>query len=144
MIHFIIFNRQKGFTLIETLVSVFLLSFIIIAFMLSHTQSHISTNVTQHRAIAVHLAQQRLEALKRLDQPGNDRNSNNWTSEIGSFVINKDGIRYTVTTSFIPNAELPNNIQTNDNLVPIRVTVSWNEFNNDSYSIFIDTIYIPY
>lgn len=140
------FFKENGITLIETLIALLIIGFTIVAFMLTHNQSHRTVDATQRRSTAIYLAQQQLEALKRMDGTPNTRNSPAWLAIFGTSIPNNvNGIFYTTTTALIPGAELSNPIiQTNPNLIPIRVTVSWNEPTAAGpvpTSISIDNIY---
>lgn len=140
--------KENGLTLIETLIALLIIGFAIVAFMVTHTHSHRTVGATQRHSVAIHLVQQQLEALKRMDGSANNRNTPAWSAIFANPPItnNVNGIRYNTTTALIPAAELPASIQANVNLIPIRVTVNWNEptvAGPVPKSISIDNFYYP-
>lgn len=139
-----ILSSEKGFSMIEVTISIFLISIIIVACML-FTGTSLKTSATNRmKNNAIRLAQQTIEDLKQYDQLGFDRNSDIWNDKSPKCVLTEDSvsidnIQYTVKKRLIPNSTLNPNI--NDvNYIPIRITVEWNY--NGTHQITVDTCLI--
>lgn len=142
-------KRESGVSLVETLIAILFIGFVLVAFMITQSQSHRTVSATQRRSVAVHLAREQLESLKRMDGSGRNRNDPGWTQILSNSPINTpiNGVNYTTTTSLIPASELPATIQNNAWIIPIRVTVSWPEPGGPAgpviTNVSIDTFYHP-
>jgi prepilin-type N-terminal cleavage/methylation domain-containing protein len=135
-------SSEKGFSMIEVAISVFLISIVIVSCMLFTGTSLKTSSTNRMKNNAIRLAQQTIENLKRYDQLNFNRNSLNTIP--GIFVKQNsppiDGITYTVETEIIDSNELDSSIRNDNNYIPIRVTVSWNYLGN--HQISVDTFLI--
>lgn len=122
-------KKENGVSLIEALIALFIIGIALVALMFTHSQSHRAVNATQRHSVAVHLAQQQLEALKRMDRSSRNRNDLRWLQILADPPINNtvNGVLYTTTTALIPASQLPAIVQANINIIPIRVTIRWPE-----------------
>ena len=142
-------KKDSGVSLIETLIALLIIGFVLVAFMVTQSQSHRTVSATQRRSVAVHLAKEQLESLKRMDGSGIDRNDDGWGLILSNppIITSTNGVVYTTTTTLIPAAELPNAIQNNVRIIPIRVTVNWPEPGGPAgpviKNVSIDTFYHP-
>lgn len=123
MIH----SSEKGFSMIEIVISVFLIGIVIVSVMLFSGTSLKTSTTNRMKNNAIRLAQQTIENLKQFDQQGFDRNTVRTIPGIFGTQTPPpiDGVTYTVTTQIITNNLNPNIIN-NNNYIPIRITVSWN------------------
>lgn len=69
---FRLFRGQRGFTLIETLLAVLILSFIGVAFLSGLTTTSKSTALYQQRVTALNLAQSQMERIKASSYSGDN------------------------------------------------------------------------
>ncbi|MGE5604280.1 MAG: type IV pilus modification PilV family protein [Bacteroidota bacterium] len=142
-------KRESGISLVETLIAFLIIGFVLVAFMGTQSQSHRTVSATQRRSVAVHLAREQLESLKRMDGSSQNRNDPGWIQILSNptRITPINGVVYTTTTTLIPAIELPVAIQNNVRIIPIRVTVSWPEPEGPAgpviTNISIDTFYHP-
>lgn len=142
-------KRDSGVSLIETLIALLIIGFVLVAFMVTQSQSHRTVSATQRRSVAVHLAREQLESLKRMDGSAINLNDDGWTQILSAppNITSINEVVYTTTTTLIPVGELPNAIQSNVGIIPIRVTVSWPEPGGPAgpviTNVSIDTFYHP-
>lgn len=130
-------SSEKGFSMIEVTISVFLISIVIVSCMLFTRTSLKTSSTNRMKNNAIRLVQQTIESLKRYDQQDFNRNSLSAIPGILGTQISPpiDGITYTINTRIIDNNELDPNISNNNNYIPIRVTVSWNYLGNNQISV---------
>lgn len=123
MIH----SSEKGFSMIEVTISVFLISIVIVSCILFTGTSLKTSSTNRMKNNAIRLAQQTIENLKQYDQLNYDRNSLPIIPGVFGTQIHPpiDGITYTVNAQIINNNDLNLNIINNNNYIPIRITVSW-------------------
>lgn len=118
---------EKGFTLIEIIISILLISIVFVGSMLSYGTSMKTSFTNKAKNNAIRLAQQAIEDLKQYDQLNYDRNSlKSIPGVLGKRTPPSiDGITYTVNTEIINKTNLNSNIRNNNNYIPIRITVTW-------------------
>lgn len=122
-------SSEKGFSMIEVTIAIFLFGFLFVACMLSYGTSMGTSSANKARNNAIRLAQQAVEELKQFDQMDLTRQSAIWTNENGPlrpFRLEIDGIEYRVTRNLIQNQSLNQNIRNDNNYIPVRITVNWN------------------
>lgn len=141
-------TSQKGFSLLELLISMTIIGLLMVAVLRGFGQSIASTGKLRYSTVAMNLARERLEFLKQYENRaranfiGYHRDSNVWTDGSPS-TRTQNGKTFTVTTSLISNSELQpayRNSASTKYVVPVRVTVSWTE-NSATRSVDLETFY---
>lgn len=140
MIH----SSEKGFSMIEVTISVFLIGIVFVGTMLSYGTSMKTSFANKAKNNAIRLAQQTIEDLKQFDQLDYDRNSDIWDKKSSKYVLTDkevkiDNIRYTVKKALI-TSNLNSDI--NNNYIPICITIEWNY--QGPYQIVVDTCLIKW
>jgi len=137
---------EKGFSMIEVTISVFLIGIVFVGAMLSYGTSMKTSFANKAKNNAIRLAQQTIEDLKQYDQQKYDKNSDIWNKNSPKYVLTDQNVRidnvlYTVKKMLIDTNNLNLNINS-DNYIPIRVTVQWAY--QGSYQIVVDTSLIKW
>lgn len=137
-------GRERGLTLIETLVAVLIFSIAMLAVSSAFKLLSSVPSQSKERVTAVYLAKEQLELLKRFDESGNDRTA--FAAKIGndkeikpSYSREINNITYKVTTSLITNqtSSATVNFKSSD-IVPVRVIVYW-DFMGRANSLSLET-----
>lgn len=124
-------KKEHGFTFVEILFALAVIGIAFLAVSYAMQNSYAVTWKTQERAVAVNLAREQLELLKRFD------NSKKDPVLEASVEKTVDGIKYKIETSKLSGSGIFNS----SNVIPIRVKVSWKS-RNQNFSFNIDTCYI--
>lgn len=137
---------EKGFSMIEVTISVFLIGIVFVGTMLSYGTSMKTSFANKAKNNAIRLAQQTIEDLKQYDQQKYDRNSDIWNKNSPKYVLTDqnvkiDNILYTVKKMLIDTNNLNSNISS-DNYIPIRITVEWTY--QGPYKIVVNTCLIKW
>lgn len=130
-------KKQNGFSLIEVIIALIFISLIFVGILRAYNNTIGSSAELKAHAIAINLARQRIEDLKKYDGMGLNRNNDVW-KEDDTLTNTINGITYTTTTSILTTdaASLFNDNQ----YIPIRVVVSW-QFRGKDKSVTMDTCY---
>lgn len=123
--------NEKGFTLVEVLISVAIVGIAFVAIMLSFSQSYKVTWQSEERAVANNFAKEQLEVLKRYDNSGVN------LSIPSPYTRYYKDITYTVTTETVAGIGIFNS----SNSTPVKVTVSWNSHGQD-FSVVMESCYM--
>lgn len=141
------YKSEFGLTIIESLIAILIFGIIASSLLLINRQSFIITSDSRMRNIAINLARERIESLKHLDRNNSinilTRNSPTWNDINGSTenrVIN--GVGFNIRTT-IENTNNSDNLFKNNSIVPIRVTVQWNN-RGATGQVFFDTFFTQY
>jgi prepilin-type N-terminal cleavage/methylation domain-containing protein len=131
-------KNNSGVTLIEILVAIALIGLVFVGYLMFYGTSTSASYETKQRYAALNLARQQVERCKALEGKGISRST---VSLPAAYDQPVNGISYRITTTFIPNSELPAEVSGDSNYCPIRVTVSWT-VKNDPKTITLDSYII--
>jgi Tfp pilus assembly protein PilV len=133
-------RNEQGLTLVEIILTILIFSMAFVAILLGLRESFVVSWQSHEKMIAVNLARQQLEKLKRYDDAGYSRNSEVWKDiEDENNSYSENGINYAIETKRITN---PSSwIGSATDIIPIRVTVSWRSHQKD-FSVAMETCYI--
>jgi len=121
-------NKQHGFSLVEVIISITLITMVILAFNQLAIFSFRNWENAENRTVAYNLIQSRIEELHNL-RDGNISNADPaviWYSNIVSATTSTPvgGKTYTITTAISP---LTVSFTSNDSKRKVVVTVTWTE-----------------
>jgi prepilin-type N-terminal cleavage/methylation domain-containing protein len=119
--------NDRGFSLIEVLVSVALLSFLAVGVLTMTTMNINSNSFAQHHSKAVQLAESGLEEMRRVD----------YTTQLGSCdgVVNNYG-----SIPNYPDFRRTFNVTYGADISTLRVTVTWRVMGTDSVPLVMTTL----
>lgn len=138
---------QNGFSLIEVVIALIILSVVIVGLSRSFRDLSVASNATRAHTVALNLARQRIEFLKQFEtSPSNSTstilaNINTYsTSAPSSKTIN--GIVYTISTTAFSGAEKnTSDLNAYSNITPLHIQVSWSENGINKGRITLDSYY---
>jgi len=123
-------SNERGLTLLEVILALAIVGFIVISVLNSFNQSYKITEETHERSIAINLAKQQLELLKRFDDSG-------YAPLLPTVqTITDSGIEYRVRTEKVSGGDFDNS-----NFTPVRATVTWST-RGKNYSVSLETCYV--
>lgn len=122
--------NEKGLTLLEVVLAMAIVGIIVISVLNSFNQSYKITEETHERSVAINLAKQQLELLKRFDDTGMVPILPTMKTVIDG------GIVYQVKSEELIGGDFDNS-----NFTPVRATVTWSN-RGKSYSISLETCYV--
>jgi Tfp pilus assembly protein PilV len=118
-------TKSGGFSLIEVVVAMFILTTIGLAIMAGYTNSIRSTKLIKQHTYAVNLARQAIESLKQFEEK--DLNNVGWDAEIARINSALSGVEPETKVNYTIRAQRFNLPPVNgkDLLVGVRVIVTW-------------------
>ncbi len=138
-VHWRIHNRdvkklsdQTGSMLIECLLALTIFTIVCLVLTTAYSQALRSSKSISAKTTAVKLATAYVENLKVNERIGKQRGDIAWTNSFKTNTETIDGINYDINVAAVGNAELPSDIRSNLDIIPVRVTVSWQ---GTSYSV---------
>lgn len=123
-------TKENGFTLVEILIAVVILGIAFLSISMGMQKTNSVTWQTQERAIAINLAREQLELLKRYDNSGTTPVLTDTSKTIR-------GKTYQVSFTNLTGSGIFNST----NITPIRITISWRSHTKD-FSLPIETCYL--
>ncbi len=124
------FIEEKGSIYLEILIATIILATITTGIMAMYQQSTLNTKKTNHITVATDLAKGTIETLKQFE--GNVRGSANWTNGYPK-TVTQNNVNYTINVNQVNSNQLPTSpidIKNNNEIVPLSVSVSWNQVQN--------------
>lgn len=123
-------RHKRGFLMVDIIVGIFIISVALVALGAAYRQSTLAMVKIRNRAEALAVAQQKMEYLKRYDGtplsvaiPSSEFNAATVTGPAGIAQFTVQAQQVTVTS-----------VSSLTNIVPIQVTVTWNEIQGNSSS----------
>lgn len=113
-------GKNSGFIFVDSMLAVVVVAVAITALLGALTMSLRVEREKDKLKMAAILAENQLTWFKQYDGKGVDRLSPKWNTE-----KTQDG--FNVSSSVLSEAEIPADIKDNQNIVPVRVVVEWQE-----------------
>ena len=120
--------KEKGFIYIDVLIALVVLSVAIIAILYTYNTSLNVNKENDDLKTAVVLANNQLNFLKKYDGSLKDRENSVWSKvDDAIYTEPKSKEVYSVTSRVLKDAEIPDDIKNNINIIPIEVKVVWSK-----------------
>ena len=125
--------KEKGFIYIDVLIALVVLSVAIIAILYTYNTSLNVNKENDDLKTAVVLANNQLNFLKKYDGSLKDRDNTVW-SKVDDVIYTEPKSKevYSVTSRVLKDAEIPDDIKNNINIIPIEVKVVWSKSSGQS------------
>jgi prepilin-type N-terminal cleavage/methylation domain-containing protein len=119
-----LFSEQKGFTLVELLIAIMLIFILTLSLMYAYTQSLLAASNDNFCNVAVNLARQRLEEIKRYESL--NLSDSDWQSYLNalSTSLSVDSKTYGITTKSLTTTDIPSLPNT---VRAVRITITWTQ-----------------
>ena len=120
------FLKEKGFIYIDVLIGLVILSVAIIAILYTYNTSLKVNKENDGLKTAVVLANNQLNFLKRYDGSMKDRQSTVWSTVPDAIYTDVSYKKiYSVSSRVLNDNEIPVDIKSNVNIIPVEVKVVW-------------------
>lgn len=125
--------KEKGFIYIDVLIALVVLSVAIIAILYTYNTSLNVNKENDDLKTAVVLANNQLNFLKKYDGSLKDRENTVWSKvDDAIYTEPKSKEVYSVTSRVLKDAEIPDDVKNNINIIPIEVKVVWSKSSGQS------------